>query len=163
MNAILVPVGGTVSRPSLKNINDHINYLKSKGNVFWNVSASGAPKNKDIKRELPWKYDYIKKGYFSLNKTNNEPCRITHEFKFEYVRQIWELQSKFNTIEEYIPKWRFQFFNSDSDDYLMNDYAILINEITQLPVEKRLDDFIVVSTNKAPAKNPQRYFIVEDL
>ena len=164
MSAIIVPVGQVASNPRLLNVADHENHQRINDMVFWNVNLPGTREKEKQVRVAPWKYNHITEGYFSINQTNNDGTnRITHKFNIEYVKQIWELQSNLNAIEGYIPEFRHGFYDENHPDYSPNDYAILINEITPLNNEKRLDDFIVSKTNKTPKKNPRLYLIVEEL
>ena len=122
----------------------HINYLQSRGKVFWDVVPPG-----NIDAE--WKHPDITTGYFYVSRDQ----KVRYKFIIEKVGRLKELGNQF---DQFVPPWRESYWHEEKYG---NYYGFLIKAIEILPRERNLYEFTLESTGKN-VKRVQNYVIVLD-
>jgi hypothetical protein len=137
--AILIPA----NRQEFREVGDvelHRRHLKDNGGVFWDIIPAG-----DV--DVPWKHPEIKSGYFYISGEGI----VRYWMNIEYIRRWKDLN--LDEVKKYLPSFR--------KPELPNYYAILIRHLEPLQIERKLEDFTLVSTGQQ-VKLVRNYAIVKD-
>jgi hypothetical protein len=137
--AILIPANKQKFR-EVGDVELHRRHLKDNGGVFWDILPAGGV-------DVPWKHPEIKSGYFYIAGEGT----VRYWMSIEYIRRWKDLD--LTEVRKYIPGFR--------KPEPPKCYAILIRNLEPLQIERKLEDFTLVSTGQQ-VKLVRNYAIVKD-
>ncbi len=137
--AIMIPANKQKLR-ELGDVELHRGHLRNYHGVFWDIIPAG-----DV--DVPWNHPEIKSGYFYISGEGT----VRYWMNIEYIRRWKDLN--LDEVRKYIPGFR--------KPEPPNCYAILIRSLEPLQIERKLEDFTLVSTGQQ-VELVRNYAIVND-
>jgi len=139
-------VSPTRSIKELGDVEIHIQHRNLHGRVFWDMVPPG-------RLDTPWKHPEIDSGYFYISRDGV----VRYRMSIVYIRRWKDID--IDLVENYIPEFRRSYLNHYRE--CMTYYAILIDDLHRMEHERKLNEFILLSTMK-PVERVQNYAIIVD-